>query len=70
LPPGQALDALFAVRCRADEKRRFKALAESAGLTLTAWARRMLLAAADRGGAAPRATGKPRTAAKRRRSRR
>lgn len=54
LPPGEALDALFAVRCRTAEKTRFEALAAAAGVSLTAWARRMLLAVADRGeGASP-----------------
>lgn len=48
LPPGEALDATFTVRLKKAEKARFEALAAAAGLSLTAWARRMLLAAADR----------------------
>ena len=46
LPPGEALDATFTVRVRAEEKRRFEALAAAAGLSLTQWARRKLNEAA------------------------
>lgn len=48
LPPGEALDATFTVRLKKAEKARFEALAAAAGLSLTAWARRTLLAAANR----------------------
>jgi hypothetical protein len=39
---------VFTVRVKKAEKARFEALAAAAGLSLTAWARRMLLAVADR----------------------
>jgi hypothetical protein len=43
-----ALSAPFTIRVKPAERARFEALAAAAGLSLTAWARRMLLAAADR----------------------
>lgn len=60
-----ALSAPFTIRVKPAERARFEALAAAAGLSLTAWARRMLLAAADRqegrpgGGQPPRAGKRP-----------
>ena len=66
LPPGEALDAVFTVRVRKAEKARFEALAAAAGLSLTAWARRTLLAVADRAEGRPGGEKLLRKAAKKR----
>jgi hypothetical protein len=48
------LDATFTIRLKRSEKKRFEALAAAAGLSLTAWARQVLLRVSDGTKASPK----------------